>query len=107
MTKFLKIAIALLFIQCVPAGAADQNCMANYYRAKLPACVDNTLSQLRQAGSKSDPGAVIGFLAQIFSTSPEEKRRILGAEPSQQIQSVDLVALYRVGLYDDARKIRR
>ena len=68
------------------------------------ACIDSVLSQLRQTNSKSDPNTVIGFLAQLFSASPEEKQRILRGEPSPYVRSVDLVALYRAGLLDDARK---
>jgi hypothetical protein len=99
------VAIALLLIQCWPAGAADQNCMSDYYRTKSPGCIDSMLSQLRQPvpGSKADPSTIIGFLAQLFSASPEEKQRILSDEPSDYVRSVYLVALYRAGLLDDAR----
>ena len=47
---------------------------------------------------------MIGFLAQLFAASPAEKQRILDDEPSDYVRSVDLVALYRAGLRDDARK---
>jgi hypothetical protein len=103
--KFLFVAIALLFIQCGPAGAVDQNCMNDYYRAKLPACLDAMMSQFRQMPRpKSDPATMIGFLAQLFVTSPAEKQRILSSESSQYVRSVDVLALYRAGLLDDARK---
>jgi hypothetical protein len=105
VTKLACFAIALLFLQCWPAGAADQNCMNDYYRSKPAGCVDSTLSQLRTATrSKSDPSTVIGFLAQLFVTSPAEKARILDNEPSDYIRSMDLVALYRAGLLDDSRR---
>src|SRR5204862_7872596 len=97
MTRLLYVAIALLCLQCSPAGAADgQNCMASYYHTKPAACVDSVLSQLGQMGpgTKSDPSAVIGFLAQIFSTSPAEKQRILQGEASAYVKSVKLAALY-------------
>lgn len=62
--KPIYIAVALLFIQCFPAGAADPNCMnENYYRNRLPSCIDDMLSPLRASGSKADPNTVIGFLA--------------------------------------------
>lgn len=78
--------------------------MNDYYRAKRPPCVDSILSQFRQAPrSKSDPSTMIGFLAQLFITSPAEKQRLLAKEPSDYVRSVDLVALYRAGLLDDAR----
>jgi hypothetical protein len=105
VVKLLYAALALLFVQCWPAGAADQNCMNDYYRTKGPGCLDGMLSQLRQAPRpKSDPATMIGFLAQLFVTSPAEKQRILNDEPSEYVRSLDLVALYRAGLLDDARK---
>ena len=79
--------------------------MTQYYRSKPAGCVDSTLSQLRTATrSKSDPSTVIGFLAQLFVTSPAEKARILDDEPSDYIRSVNLMALHRAGLAEDARK---
>ncbi|MBR1147216.1 hypothetical protein [Bradyrhizobium sp. AUGA SZCCT0431] len=102
MKRLLYAAIALLGIQCSPASA-DQNCMTGYYRTKQPACVDSVLSQMR-AGPNADPSAVIGFLAQIFSTSPAEKQRILQLEASSYVKSVKLVALYGAGLTEDAQK---
>lgn len=79
--------------------------MNDYYRTKGPGCLDGMLSQLRQAPRpKSDPATMIGFLAQLFVTSPAEKQRILNDEPSEYVRSLDLVALYRAGLLDDARK---
>lgn len=103
--KSLCVAIALLFIQCWPAGAVDQNCMTEYYRTKPPGCVDAMLAQLRQtAPGLPDISTAIGFLAQVFSTSPAEKQRILSGESSPYVRSVDLLALYRAGLIDDAQK---
>jgi len=105
VTRFLISAIALLFTQFCPSGAGAQNCMNDYYRKKPPGCLDSMLSQLRQAPrSKSDPATIIGFLAQLFVVSPEERQRILNDEPSEYVRSIDLVALYRAGLLDDARK---
>lgn len=79
--------------------------MNDYYRTKPVGCIDSILSPLRTAPpSRSDPIAVIGFLAQLFVASPAEKQRILDDEPSGYVRSVDLVALYRAGLLDDARK---
>jgi hypothetical protein len=103
--KRIVVAVALLFIQCFPAGAADPNCMnENYYRNRLPSCIDDMLSPLRASGSKADPNTVIGFLAQLFSTSPEERQRLLENEPSDYVRSVELVALYRADLLDDAQR---
>ena len=77
-----------------------------YYRTKLPGCIDSILSSFRQTAlsGKADPSTIIGLLAQLFSASPEEKQRILNDEPSDYVRSVDLVALYRAGLLDDARQ---
>ena len=78
--------------------------MPDYYRTKAPGCVDSMLSQLRQTAPKAEPNPMIGFLAQVFRTSPAEKRRILEAERSDYVKSVHLVVLYRADLVDDARK---
>lgn len=106
--KSLYGAIALLLIQCGPAKATDVTCMNDYYRAKLPACVDAVLSQFGQMattpGTKSEPSAVVGFLAHIFITSPAEKQRILGSTSSVMVKWVDLLALHYAGLTEEARK---
>ena len=106
--KFLYVAIAFLFIQCWPADAANQNCMNDYYRAKLPVCLDSILSQFREAPRpKSDPPTMIGFLGQLFRTSSDEKQRVLRAESSEYLRGLYLVALYRAGLFDDAENFAR
>lgn len=104
MFRFLAVALALL-VQCWPA-VAGRDCMPDYYRTKAPSCVNSMLSQLRQSAPnvKSEPSPMVGFLAQLFRTSPAEKRRILEGERSDYVKSVDLVALYRADLLDDARK---
>uniref|UniRef100_Q07H68 Uncharacterized protein n=1 Tax=Rhodopseudomonas palustris (strain BisA53) TaxID=316055 RepID=Q07H68_RHOP5 len=106
LPKILYVAIAVLLIQCCPAAAANQDCMSDYYRNKPPGCIDNMLQQLRQLppGSKADPSTMIGFLAWLFRASPVEKQRILNDESSDYVRSVDLVALYRADLPDEARK---
>ena len=88
------------------AMSAGQQCMASYYRAKSPACVDGILAEFRQAPS-SDPNTLIGFLAELFRSSPQERDRILWAEPSDQLKSVDLVSLYRAGLPAEAEKFAK
>jgi hypothetical protein len=105
LAKISGIAIVLLLGQLWPAAAAAANCMSDYYRSKPAGCVDSTLSQLRTATrTKSDPSTVIGFLAQLFLTSPAEKARLLDDEPSDYIRYVNLMALHRAGLAEDARK---
>ena len=105
LVKIPGIAILLVLVQLGSAAAANTDCMSHYYRSKPADCIDSTLSQLRTATrSKSDPSTVIGFLAQLFVTSPAEKARILNDEPSDYIRSVDLVALHRAGLAEDARQ---
>lgn len=80
--------------------------MNDYYRTKAAGCVDSMLSQLRQTApnAKGEPNPIIGFLAQLFRQSPAEKQRILDHERSDHVRSVELVALYRADLLDDARK---
>ncbi|MGY8679517.1 hypothetical protein Q2941_17220 [Bradyrhizobium sp. UFLA05-153] len=108
--KAAHIAIALLVIQCLPAQAAEPSCMNDYYRNKRPACVDSILSQVRDAPSwpKSEPMTLIGFLAQLFRSSPDEKQRVLAAsEPSEYLRGLYLQVLHRAGLHDDAENYAR
>jgi hypothetical protein len=107
--KSAYVAIALLFAQCFPAQAADPNCMNDYYHQKLPACLDSMLSQIRDAPSwpKSEPTTLIGFLAQLFRVSQDERERVLHAESSEYLRWVYLKALYRAGLVNDAEVFAR
>jgi hypothetical protein len=87
------------------AFADGQECMASYYRTKSPTCVDELLTQLRQAPPSSrDPNTVIGFFTQLFRTTPQERGRILKIETSYYVKSIELVGLYRAGLLDEAQK---
>jgi hypothetical protein len=99
--------MALSFLYSCPdaAFAGVHECMASYYRTKSPVCVDELQTQLRQPpNARGDPSTIIGFLAQLFRTSSQERERIIKAEPSDYAKSVVLVSLYRAGLLDDAQK---
>jgi hypothetical protein len=78
----------------------------SYYREKSPACVDEVVAQFRQKppNPRSEPSTMIGFLAQIFLSSTQERERILKTESSDYVKSVMLLSLYRAGLPDDAQK---
>jgi hypothetical protein len=106
--KNAGVAIALMIspLCCDAALAAGDGCMASYYRNKQPSCVDDTLAHFRQeaAGGRADPNTIIGFLAEIFRSSPQERERLLKAESSDYVKSVDVTSLYRAGLSDEAQK---
>jgi hypothetical protein len=106
--KNAGVAIALMISPLCPGAAlaAGEKCMASYYRSKSPSCVDDTLAQLRQmaASGRTDPNTIIGFLAELFRTAPQERERLLKAEPSDYVKSVDVISLYRAGLPDEAQK---
>jgi hypothetical protein len=97
-------ALAMLSLCSGPALAADGNCMASYYRSKSPACVDETLAQFRQMVARSAPDTLVGFLAELFRASPEERERLLKNESSNNVRQVYLYSLYRAGLSDEAKK---
>lgn len=107
----LKIAafllLVLFYILPRPALAIGQECMLSYYRTKSSACVDGILSDFRQRGSNADPNTLIGFLAQLFSTSPDERQRILKAENADNLKSVYVVSLHRAGLADEAERFAK
>lgn len=106
--KNAGVAIALMISSLCPGAAlaAGDGCMASYYRNKQPSCVDDTLAHFRQdaAGGRADPNTVIGFLAEIFRSSPQERERLLKAESSNHVKSMDVISLYRAGLPDEAQK---
>jgi hypothetical protein len=97
-----SFAFALALLCFLPAvGVANaQQCMANYYREKSPACVDEILAQ--PSIPESDPSTMIGFLAQIFRDSAQERDRILKAESSVHVKYVMFLSLYRAGLPEEA-----
>jgi hypothetical protein len=95
-------ALALLCFLPTVGVASAQQCMASYYRAKSPACVDEVLAQ--PSIPDSDPSTVIGFLAQIFSDSAQERDRILKAESSHHVKYLMFNSLYRAGLPEEAEK---
>ena len=93
-------ALALLCFFCTVETANAQQCMASYYRAKSPACVDEVLAQ--PPIPDSDPSTMVGFLAQIFRDSAQERDRILKAESSVHVKYVMFLSLYRAGLPEEA-----
>ncbi|QHO71985.1 hypothetical protein ACH79_04410 [Bradyrhizobium sp. CCBAU 051011] len=78
--------------------------MASYYRSKSPPCIDETLAQFRQMVPRSAPDTLVGFLAEVFKASPEERERLLKNEPSNNVKQVYLYSLYRAGLSDETQK---
>ncbi len=54
--------------------------------------------------SSRKPDTLVGFLAQLFRASPQERERILKAEPSDYIKTIDIFSLYLAGLPADAEK---
>jgi hypothetical protein len=97
------IALILSVICCDAVLALGQECMAGYYRTKSSACIDGILADFRnQPGS--DPNTLTGFLAELFKASPAERDRILKAETTDFMMSVDLASLWLAGLRDDAQK---
>jgi hypothetical protein len=101
--KIAGIVVVLVCLNFPPriAFAVGQECMLGYYRTKTSACADGILADFRQR-PQSDPNTLIGFLAQLFRTSQPERERILNAETSDQLKTVDVVSLYRAGLPDQA-----
>jgi hypothetical protein len=104
--RSVSFSLVLLTFLCPEVAiSAGQECMASYYRTKSPTCIDGILVEFRQAPRAGfDSNTLIGFLAELFRSSPQERDRILSAEPSDYFKSVHLVSLYRAGLSDEAEK---
>jgi hypothetical protein len=105
--KIVGFSFAVLFLYPEMALSMGQECMASYYRAKSPACVDGILAEYRQSGPARDPNNLIGFLAELFTSSAQERDRILSAESSDYLKSIDLLSLYRAGLTEEADKFAK
>jgi hypothetical protein len=108
MRGMMKLGRCAVLLLCVvislrpnAAQAIGQECMAMYYRSRSPACIDGMLAEFRQR-PRSDLNTLIGFLAQIFRTSREERERVLNVETSDQLKAADIVSLYRAGLSEEA-----
>jgi hypothetical protein len=95
-------ALALLFFLLAVGVARAQQCMTSYYRAKSPACVDEALAM--PPIPDSDPSKIIGFLAQIFRDSAQERDRVLKTAFSDYVKLIMHISLYRAGLPDEAQK---
>jgi hypothetical protein len=99
----LLITVIFSMVRCDPALALGQECMAAYYRTKSAACVDGILADFRRK-PRSDPNTLIGFLAELFRDSPQERDRILTAETADYMKSIDLASLWLAGLTDKEEK---
>jgi len=104
---YLKIAsaiFALAFLCIGPTAlAVEQDCMATYYREKSRACLDDMLERFRQMPPNSPTENMTGFLARLFKDSPQERERILKAEPSARVKQTVLFSLYVAGLVEEAQ----
>jgi hypothetical protein len=97
----LLIALTLSVIRCDVALALGQECMSGYYRTKSAACVDGILADFREK-PRADPNTLLGFLAELFRDSPQERDRILRAETVDFMKSIDLSSLWLASLVDEA-----
>lgn len=109
LKKFTLFAALIAF--CGSAAAAEnESCYNTFYKTKDMDCLEAVVENIHNsaAGWAEDPqtmpGAVSGFLAEIFSNYPEEKQDILQEDASTQVAGIYLMALLRAGLIDDARE---
>lgn len=82
--------------------------MAQFYKTKSPECIEQIIGVLRRSPPpKSDPNTAIGFLAELFRSSPDTRATILAQSSTQYEQAAELLALLRAGLPDDARSFAK
>jgi hypothetical protein len=98
------VTVALTFFGLCPAGAAEQDCMSSYYRTKSPACVDEVIGRIGRLPPNAKRDLFVGFLAQVFRDSPQERERILRGETSGLVKVVALMSLYVAGLDEEAKR---
>jgi len=100
--------LAFLALPNISIAGSDADCVTTFYKTKNMACIDALLEVVQSTSQedqkKSDPMTIIGFLAQVLSDYPEKKEQILVQQASFHSKSVYFAALYRAGLFEDAKK---
>ena len=106
MVKLFIVPLLWLFCGCFVASAAPAaSCMDSYYLTKDPACVDAILASLQQMSAAQIVGGPIpGFLAVIFTDSPQERDRLLEADAPGGVKDAEMLALLLAGQPDEARR---
>ena len=96
MKKLLRSALIVAFL--IPA-AASAECMSSYYRAKDPACLDEIFENLRSMSAEQirQKQSFAGFLAGVFSSSPELRDHVLKSESSFALNELEIQALILAG----------
>jgi hypothetical protein len=109
MTKSGLILPFLLLLAFSGVSRAEEsmNCHVTFYQTNDMGCIDVVLKGLSKLGgnhqnAESDPG-LVGFFAEIFSTYPQEKARLLSQDVSREAQTVFIKALYEADLQDEAQ----
>jgi hypothetical protein len=109
MTKTSLIFPFLLLLTFSGVSSAEEgmNCHVTFYQTKDMGCIDVVVKGLSKLGgnhqnAETDPG-LVGFFAEVFSTYPQEKVRLLGQDVSREAQTVFIKALYEANLQDEAQ----
>lgn len=101
--RIFTVAACLVMVGAA-AAFAEIDCNAPYYQHRQPACIDVVLRKLHDLPpdrrQNIDNMAAIGFLAQLFSSDPTQRQRILGQSAPSHAKTIYVLALYRAGLMD-------
>jgi hypothetical protein len=99
--------LLLLAFSGVCHAEESMNCHVTFYQTKDMGCIDVVVKGISSLGGdheniENDPG-LVGFFAEIFSTYPQEKARLLSQNVSREAQTVFIKALYEADLQDEAQ----
>lgn len=109
MTRKSRVLVVFAIVAAL-IGAARQafaqsdDCMSVFYRTKDAACLDGLVASLDRAPAGVENGAIIGFFAALFDSSPEMRRKLLDAVHSSRAADTYFIALSKAGLTDEARR---
>jgi hypothetical protein len=109
MIRQLSAFVTIIAVSGIAAAAEATDCYTTFYQTQNMECVDalldtvNTSADAWAAQPRSMPGAVVGFLAQIFIDHPEERKQILEKKVTLSVGSIYLSALVNAGLWKEAK----
>ncbi|TPM25112.1 hypothetical protein [Mesorhizobium sp. B2-3-4] len=78
--------------------------MSIFYRTKDAGCLDRLVASLDRTPPGIENGAIIGFFAALFDSSPQMRRTLLDAVHSNRAAATYFIALSKAGLADEARR---